>query len=75
MDKREEDVQKLCEAVLIDGIQWENSNNEADCYRCIFCYGSVPDWKAREDIQHSLDCPYLIAKDLNTGLKEVKYDR
>ena len=69
-NKREQDIQTLCKAVLESGIQHEYNKNSVDRYRCIFCYMSVPDWNTESDIKHSLNCPYLIAKDLVVGYED-----
>lgn len=65
-NQREQDIQTLCQAVLNDGILYECNDNGYDRHICIFCYNSVPVDNEHHsgNIKHSLNCPYLIAKDL-----------
>lgn len=66
-DQREKDIQILCKVVIENAVHWESSNDlyYYDRYRCIFCDASVPDNRSRYDVEHKLDCPVLIAKDLS----------
>lgn len=72
---REKDVQKLCKGVLdMSAKHFDNPNGGYES-SCPFCYsekrakGAKDIWLAMDEIVHETDCPYLIAKDLSTGLK------
>lgn len=69
IDEREKDIQRLCESVLEDCIQWESWSNSYDRYYCVFCHNEVPDSLLKQEVKHDLNCVYLIAKDLSAGSK------
>ncbi len=72
--ERERDIQKLVNAVLGDKdgniASYTNDYNNGDYWECPFCYEEFPEnhhkdiGNPMELITHSLDCAYLIAKDL-----------
>lgn len=68
---REKDILKLCEAVLATSlIFWDNPHGGYE-YSCPFCRkmeDGPPDYFPISELTHDLDCAYLIAKDLTTGL-------
>lgn len=73
MEDREKDIQKLCEEVLnISTIFWDNPNGPYES-KCPFCFetieygGGYKGDTSMSGIDHSLDCAYLIAKDLSKG--------
>lgn len=71
---REDDIQRIIDDIVNTTTEfWDNPNGGYE-YSCPYCYSKVVvGCKARptmKDINHSLDCIYLIAKDLNTGMKE-----
>ncbi len=68
--EREKDIQTLCKSVLVSCINWEYQSNSYDRFYCVFCNSEVNDHShTGDDIVHKTDCPYLIAKDLITGLR------
>jgi hypothetical protein len=65
MSDREKDIQTLCSAVKENFAKWEYWENSYDRYICVFCGNEVNDRLTPEDIEHSIDCAVLIAKDLS----------
>lgn len=71
---REKDIQSLCQAVLNMSPSFYDNPNGGYEYTCPLChnmaYGGNPmnSSVAMNDIKHSTDCAYLIAKDLSTNL-------
>lgn len=72
--EREEDVLKLCEAVLdVSPIYWDNPNGPYET-TCPFCDatsyrgGNGLIWESMSELNHNSDCAYLLAKDLSTNL-------
>lgn len=69
---REEDIQKVIDGILnITPNFWDNPNGGYE-YSCPFCNGEktiegneLP--PTMKDIEHDIDCIWLIAQDLNTG--------
>lgn len=67
-DQREKDIQSLCTGVLEASPASHYNPNGADYSTCPFCHKEVHYMDAEiKDIPHSLDCAYLIAKDLSTN--------
>lgn len=67
--ERENDLQKLCaEIISISPNRYYNPNGP-DESSCPFCYELEYGTNADiGDIEHKIDCAYLIAKDLSTNL-------
>jgi hypothetical protein len=69
---REDDINKLIDAVLeISAVFFDNPNGAYEV-SCPFCggikyFGGNVSTPTMTDIKHDLNCAYLIAKDLNTG--------
>ncbi len=68
MSDREKEIQKLCKGVLGCITEIYYNPNGADTSTCPLCLVRV-DWAGAEmsELQHKLDCAYLIAKDLSTS--------
>ncbi len=67
-DQREKDIQELCNQVLGASPAVYYNPNGADDTTCPFCGECVYNSKGNMlEIKHSIDCAYLIAKDLSTG--------
>lgn len=71
-EQREQDVQKLAQAVLeMSPNSWDNPNG-ANEHTCPICYESSYGQRFNSvnmsDIEHKPDCAYLIAKDLSTNI-------
>lgn len=67
--EREIDVLKLITGVLETEAIYRNNSHTADEVFCPFCYGEQPLLiQDMNKINHESYCPYLIAKDLSTGL-------
>ncbi len=77
IDDREKDIQKVCAAILNNGIIGLDNPNGAYESSCPFCYaeehrgGKDPRgiWAKMSELDHKADCAYLIAKDLSTRIK------
>lgn len=70
---RDEEILKLCKGVLNASPSVYYNPNGADDSTCPFCGAKVLWADAEiEDINHDLDCAYLLAKDLSTGLLDLK---
>lgn len=76
IDQRERDILTLCDAVLsMSANGWDNPNGAYET-TCPLCYakeyrGGSPSGKIfaeMSEIEHKLNCAYLIAKDLSTNL-------
>lgn len=68
-DARNIDILKLCKSVLAVGVdRYDASNGGYNTY-CPFCDAKEEgsDWIEMDELSHSADCAYLIAKDLSTG--------
>lgn len=66
MTDREKDIQKLCQGILEMGIQ--STGDYGPGGECPFCFEPCS-WNASlDEVEHKLDCIYLIAKDLSTNL-------
>ena len=63
-EKTEQDIQKLCEGVLIIGV--EQTGDYGMGGACPFCSVGCCWNDSMSDIPHKDDCIYLIAKDLST---------
>lgn len=64
MDKREEDIRQVCQAIIESPIR--DTGDYGDGGECPFCFVSCG-WKdSIEDIKHKPNCVYYIAKDLLT---------
>jgi hypothetical protein len=76
--EREQDVQRLCEAVLdTPPVCYDNPNGAYES-SCPFCYveehrggGKGAIWATMHELKHQHDCAFLIAKDLSTNLNKV----
>lgn len=67
LDEREKDIQKLCEGVLLTGV--ESTGDYGMGGQCPFCL-QMCSWNDTMDkVIHKPDCIYLIAKDLSTGFQ------
>lgn len=74
MDNREKDIQSVCTAVLsMSPIMWDNPNGPYET-TCPFCEATIHrggglngGFATMQDLFHSQDCAYIIAKDLATG--------
>lgn len=67
--QRQQDILKLCEAVLQMPPERYYNPNGSDESTCPMCFKKVYNCSSDiSDIDHSKDCGYLIAKDLSTGL-------
>lgn len=60
-----EDVVILAEAILEHWQYYDNGDYSPTFYSCEFCTGHSI--KSYEDVEHTLDCPVLVAKDVMTG--------
>jgi len=69
MDYREQDIQKLCQAVKEHFATWNDNRQGPDTYDCRFCDKKVDDSKGPMAIVHSPDCVVLIARDLSTKME------
>lgn len=73
-EQRELDIQKLCTAVLDTSPNyWDNPNGpyETSCPYCdatIYRGGGGAIWASMHELNHELNCAYLIAKDLSTNI-------
>lgn len=74
MEDREKDIQNLCAQVLKTAtIFWDNPNGAYET-TCPFCdaveYRGGHQYAHADikEINHNLQCAYLIAKDLSTGV-------
>ncbi len=66
---REKDVLTLVKGILNVNPTFNCNPNGADTYECPFCLKeSYKKKSSLNDIEHSKDCIYLIAKDLSTNL-------
>jgi len=71
---RESDINKVIVAVLETPATFEMGHCGADYFECPFCEHDIMDSKklanknSMNQIKHTMDCSYLIAKDLNTNL-------
>lgn len=64
--EREKDIQIVCNAILNSDIR--NTGDSGSGGMCPFCYKDCS-WNCDiSEVNHSLDCPYLVAKDLMTNL-------
>ena len=63
-----EDVVKVAKALLDFGVNYEDYGDNAPYYgfECQCCDGDAT--QVKEEFEHKLDCPILIAKDLLTNL-------
>ena len=68
MATREEETLALCRAVLNINSVSEYDPGGPDYSYCPMCYNKCGIHEDMKDITHNQDCPYLIAKDLSTGL-------
>lgn len=70
---RDEEIIELCKGVLNASPAVYFNPHGADDTSCPFC-GKRVDYAdaGMEDIEHSQDCTYLLAKDLSTGLLDLK---
>lgn len=66
-DKREQDIQKLCEGVLIIDVTQTGDSGMGG--QCPFCRRACRWDDSMDDVIHENDCIYLIAKDLSTNLR------
>lgn len=71
--QRDEDVLNLCKAILEVSSNFYDNPNGAYENSCPFCYatsytGGEQMLVGMNELNHKLDCAYLIAKDLSTGL-------
>ena len=67
---REDDIQKLCEAVKDSALEFEYNSNGPDGNRCVFCYRFEADNQRASNpslFKHATDCAVLIARDLSAG--------
>lgn len=81
MEQREKDIQLMCKAVLEIGIIFYDNPNGAYESNCPFCNaeelrgGGGNIWADMDELNHDLNCAYLIAKDLSTNTsKEVTFN-
>jgi hypothetical protein len=66
-EERENDIQNLCNAVL--GLSPTNTGDYGTGAECPFCKGQGR-WDGDiSDMEHKLNCAYLVAKDLTTNYK------
>jgi hypothetical protein len=71
---REDDIRKLCAAVLEMSPEfWDNPNGPYE-HTCPFCRvmvgtGGNQSNPSMAELPHDANCAYLIAKDLMTGIK------
>jgi hypothetical protein len=78
MEARESDIQKLCLAVLnANANHYDNPNGGYES-TCPFCDKTISKGGGKngefvdiDEINHELDCAYLIAKDLSTNYKST----
>jgi hypothetical protein len=72
-EQREKDIQVLCKAILSMGVNWRDNPNGAYENTCPLCHEQVDSGNMQhvpmDEIAHSQECAYLIAKDLLTGIK------
>ena len=73
---REDDIIALAKGVLATKAIYDEKYNSRspDTFVCPFCGQEEWEVNCKEDhemesIEHELNCPYLIAKDLLTGIK------
>ena len=66
---REDDIQKVCNALIKDSITFHSNCNSSDYYSCQYCVGKCEEDENPKNIEHELGCVYLIAKDLTTKQK------
>ena len=66
---REDDIQKVCNALIQDAINFHSNCNSSDYYSCQHCGRKCEVDENPKNIEHKLDCVYLIAKDLTTKQK------
>jgi hypothetical protein len=59
---REEDIQTVCKAVLD---RFDIDDNSMAGSHCLFC--GYPALRGLSEIEHDVNCPVLIAKDLRAG--------
>lgn len=73
-EQRELDIQKLCTAVLDTSpniLILPNGPYETSCPYCnaaIYRGGGGAIWASMHELNHELDCAYLIARDLSTNI-------
>ncbi|MFA6278447.1 MAG: hypothetical protein WC622_17000 [Pedobacter sp.] len=67
MEQREKDIQALCNAVL--EVSLISGGNCPDY--CPFCIKDAKWNECMNNMNHEPDCAYLIAKDLQTGIKTL----
>lgn len=72
MDDREKEIQILCASIVNTSPNRYYNSNGPDGSSCPFCYEGGHIEAEMEDITHSTDCAYLIAKDLSTNLTPQK---
>ena len=77
-NQREKDIQAVCNAVILQGANWEYNPNGYDAWHCKFCYAELMDNdqkldtpEALKQMLHKQDCAYLIAKDLSTNYQPL----
>ena len=72
-ENREKEIQLLCAKILEENTEFEDDPNGPYSYHCPYCYNRIKGGReifdkphGMDDIQHELDCPYVIAKGLKT---------
>lgn len=73
---REQDIQKLCNAILEMDIEFYDNPNGPYEFSCPFCLARETRKGSEgqvymDTIKHETSCEYLIAKDVKTNLEEL----
>lgn len=67
---REYDINKLCKKIMELTPEYIYGDNGPDEYECPLCGKTENSSRpTMNEFSHDIDCPYLIAKDLMTGVK------
>ena len=59
-----DDAKTLATTIMGCWKEYDDGDYSPKGYCCQFCYGSS--WKGYDNVEHDLDCPVLVAKDVLT---------
>ena len=62
------DVKIVCKELLDCPLEHDNHDYSDGCWKCRCCFGGRRKAWKKEEFQHDLDCPVLVAQDLMTRL-------